>query len=51
MKSSARRSAPLGPHHQALQISKQPTYNYQDSHPRNGQHRNFDVSPDRQHRA
>ncbi|CAF4783778.1 unnamed protein product [Rotaria sp. Silwood1] len=51
MKSNGRRIAPLPPHHQELQISKQSIHNYHDHHLRNGQQRNFDISPNRQHRT
>ncbi|CAF4021276.1 unnamed protein product [Rotaria sp. Silwood2] len=50
-KSNGRRSAPLAPHHQELQMSRQSIHNYQDHHSRNGQQRNFDVSPNRQQRT
>jgi len=44
---NGRRSAPLAQHHQELQRSKQPTYH----HARNGQQRNFDVTPNKQYRT
>jgi len=47
---NGRRSAPLAQHNQELQRSRQPMYNYPDHHIKNGQQRNFDVSPNKQHR-
>ncbi len=49
--SNGRRSAPLAQHHPELQLNKQPMYNYPPQHPRNGQQRNLDSSPNRQHRT
>ncbi len=50
-KINGRRSAPLAPHHQELQISRQTMSNYHDHQSRNGQQRNFDLSPNKQHRV
>ena len=43
--------APLAPHHQELQMSRQTMSNYHDHHSQNGQQRNFDSSPNKQHRT
>ncbi|CAF1342463.1 unnamed protein product [Rotaria sordida] len=52
IKSNTHRSVPLAPHHQELQMSRQPIYNYHDHHLRNEQQRNIDISSsNRQHRT
>ncbi|CAF1487096.1 unnamed protein product [Adineta steineri] len=49
--SNGRRSAPLAPHQQELQINRQPMSNYHDHHSRYEQQRNFESSPNKPNRT
>ncbi|CAF0960643.1 unnamed protein product [Adineta steineri] len=49
--SNGRRSAPLAPHQQELQINRQPMSNYHEHHSRYEQQRNFESSPNKPNRT